>query len=98
MSADAVRIDIWLWRARFVKTRALATAFVSKGRIRIGELNHLRRIEKPSALVRQGDSLTFPLGSRIVRLTIKALGERRGPAAEARLLYDLHPDEDENHV
>ncbi|MEE2526044.1 RNA-binding S4 domain-containing protein [Hyphobacterium sp. HN65] len=94
MSTEAVRIDIWLWRARFVKTRALATGFVGKGRIRIGEGSALRRIEKPSTLVRPGDSLTFPLGSRIVRLTITALGERRGPASEARGLYDLHPEED----
>lgn len=98
MSTEAVRIDIWLWRARFLKTRALATGFAAKGSIRIGQGASLRRIEKPSALVRPGDSLTFPLGSRIVRLTIKALGDRRGPAAEARLLYELIPEKDGNHV
>lgn len=94
MSESSVRIDIWLWRARFMKTRGLATAYVSKGRIRIGSGGHPRRIEKPSALVRPGDQLTFPLRSRIVSLKIMALGERRGPPAEARGLYELVSEED----
>lgn len=88
-----MRIDIWLWRARFMKTRGLATAYVSKGRIRIGGGPHQRRIEKPSALVRPGDSLTFPLRNRIVRLKISALGERRGPPSEARAMYELISEE-----
>ncbi len=99
MSAgDSVRIDIWLWRARFMKTRALASTYVAKGRIRIGESGHLRRIEKPATAVRPGDLLTFPLRNRIVSLKIVALGERRGPAAEARQLYELTGEEDEARV
>jgi ribosome-associated heat shock protein Hsp15 len=96
--ADAVRIDVWLWRARFLKTRALATAFVGKGRIRVGDGDHPRRIEKASSLVRPGDFLTFPLRNRIVRLTVLALGERRGPASEARQLYDLQGEEEPDNV
>ncbi len=84
-----MRIDVWLWRARFMKTRALAATYVSKGRIRIGDGPHPRRIEKPSALVRPGDHLTFPLRRRIVSLKIMAMGERRGPPGEARGLYEL---------
>lgn len=94
MIGEAVRIDIWLWRARFLKTRALATAYVNKGRIRIGHGAAIRRVEKPSALVRPGDLLTFPLRSRIVALRIESLGDRRGPAAEARMLYTLDGEED----
>lgn len=95
---DAVRVDIWLWRARFFKTRALATAYVGKGRIRIGDSDRPRRVEKASSLVRPGDFLTFPLRNRIVRLTISALGERRGPASEARLLYELQGEEESDDV
>ena len=98
MSGDAVRIDIWLWRARFLKTRALASAYVGKGKIRLGEGERPRRIEKPSALVRPGDFLTFPLRNRIVRLTIVSTGERRGPANEARLLYELSGEENSTDV
>lgn len=93
MSETSVRIDIWLWRARFMKTRGLAGAYVNKGRIRIGGGMHPRRVEKPSALVRPGDCLIFPLRSRIVSLKIMALGERRGPPAEARQLYELISEE-----
>lgn len=93
MSEAALRIDVWLWRARFMKTRGLATAYVSKGRIRIGKGPHPRRIEKPSALVRPGDHLTFPLRSRIVRLKVTNLGERRGPPSEARAMYELISEE-----
>ncbi|WP_421787893.1 RNA-binding S4 domain-containing protein [Hyphobacterium sp.] len=95
---EPVRIDVWLWRARFVKTRGLATALVGKGRIRIGAGERPRRIEKASSLVRPGDFLTFPLRNRIVRLTILAVGERRGPASEARQLYDLHGEEKSENV
>ncbi|GJL98257.1 MAG: RNA-binding protein [Hyphobacterium sp.] len=94
MSDDAVRIDIWLWRARFMKTRGLATTYAGKGRIRIGLGNRPRRVEKASTLVRRGDTLTFPLRNRIVCLNIIEVGERRGPAAEARKMYELIVEED----
>jgi len=94
MSEASVRIDIWLWRARFMKTRALAAAYVGKGRVRVGDGPQTRRIEKPSAAIRPGDTLTFPLRSRIVSLRVMALGERRGPADEARALYQLVDEED----
>jgi len=94
MSEEAVRIDIWLWRARFMKTRGLATSYVGKRRVRIGDGPQRRRIEKASAVVRPGDILTFPLRNRIVSLKIMALGERRGPAEEARQLYEPINEED----
>ncbi|WP_421790572.1 RNA-binding S4 domain-containing protein [Hyphobacterium sp.] len=98
MSEEALRIDIWLWRARFFKTRAIATDYAAKGRIRIGTGDLVRRIEKPASQVRPGDVLTFRLRSRIVSLKIESLGERRGPAAEARELYTLTGEEDDRHV
>lgn len=89
MSEEAQRIDAWLWQARFYKTRSLATAVVSKGRIRIARDGVVRRISKASATVRPGDELTWPRNGKIVSLEILALGERRGPASEAQTLYRL---------
>ncbi|MBX3445160.1 MAG: RNA-binding S4 domain-containing protein [Parvibaculaceae bacterium] len=82
------RIDRWLWQARFLKSRSLASGFVETGRLRVnGE-----RIGKASRLVRPGDILTFPLGPHIRVVKILALPVRRGPAPEARALYeDLDP-------
>jgi len=93
MSDEACRIDVWLWRARFLKTRALAARFVEEGRVRLirpgqGDV----RLDKASRTVRPGDRLVFVLGGRVVELGIEACGDRRGPAAEARTLYRLAVD------
>lgn len=82
------RLDRWLWYARFLKSRSLASAFVQTGRIRVnGE-----RASRASRLVRPGDILTFPLGPHIRVIKVVAAGLRRGPAPEARQLYeDLDP-------
>ncbi|MEQ9518709.1 MAG: RNA-binding S4 domain-containing protein [Parvibaculum sp.] len=78
------RIDRWLWFARFYKSRTLAAAEVSAGKIRLnGE-----RVAKASRAVKAGDILTFPLGPYIRVIKILDPGTRRGPAPEARLLYD----------
>jgi ribosome-associated heat shock protein Hsp15 len=87
--AEGLRIDVWLWRTRFYKTRSLATAIVSKGRIRVTTQGETRRIARPSALVRRGDVLTLLRNSRIVQVRIQDLPERRGPAAEAQQQYEL---------
>jgi ribosome-associated heat shock protein Hsp15 len=79
---DSLRLDKWLWRARFFKTRTLAARAVSEG-VRVNGA----RTQKPSAAVRPGDVLTFALGPRVRVIEIVALGERRGPAAEAQALY-----------
>ena len=84
----AVRVDVWLWRARFFKTRALAARFVEEGRVRLlrsagGET----RLDKASRCVRPGDGLVFALGGRLIAVRVEAPGERRGPASEARGLY-----------
>jgi ribosome-associated heat shock protein Hsp15 len=86
--ATKIRIDKWLWQARFFKTRGLAGDVASTGRLRINAL----RCEKAAQQVRPGDVLTFPQGKVIRVIRIEELGSRRGPASEAQALYtDLEP-------
>ncbi len=86
--AEALRVDKWLWFARFFKSRSLATQFCGTGRVRIGGTI----VGKASHMVRAGDVLTFPLREQVRVIRILALGVRRGPAREAVLLYeDLAP-------
>ncbi|MFN3523807.1 MAG: RNA-binding S4 domain-containing protein [Phenylobacterium sp.] len=87
MSEDACRIDVWLWRARFFKTRSLAAKFADEGRVRLTRAGQESRIDKCSRAVRVGDRLVFAVGGRLVDVAVAALGERRGPPAEARGLY-----------
>ena len=83
-----LRVDKWLWHARFFKTRSLAASRTKTGVVRInGTVTH-----KPSSTVGPGDVLTFAQGDYIRVIRIEALGERRGPAPEAQTLYtDLSP-------
>jgi ribosomal 50S subunit-recycling heat shock protein len=85
--AEACRIDVWLWRARFFKTRSLAARFVETGRVRLTRGAAESRIDKPARPLKPGDSLVFALGGRLVAVRVEQLGERRGPAEEARSLY-----------
>jgi ribosome-associated heat shock protein Hsp15 len=80
---DRVRIDKWLWAARFFKTRSLATEAVDGGKV---EINGERA--KPSKLVKPGDELRLRLGPYEHILIVRALGERRGPASVAQSLYE----------
>ena len=85
-----LRIDKWLWQARFFKTRSLAAKLVQSGKLRInGDL-----ISKPARNVTAGDVLTFPQALKIRVIEIVELGTRRGPATEAQTLYsELFPPE-----
>ena len=87
MSEEACRVDVWLWRARFFKTRALAQRFVEEGRVRLTRAGQESRLDKPSRAVRPDDILVFALGPRLVAVQILAFGERRGPASAAQGLY-----------
>lgn len=87
MSEDAARVDVWLWRARFFKTRSLSAKFVDEGRVRLTRAGQETRLDKPSRTVKPGDRLVFAVGGRLIDVTVEALGERRGPPAEARTLY-----------
>jgi ribosome-associated heat shock protein Hsp15 len=90
---EAIRLDKWLWHARFAKSRAVAARLCESGRLRIGG----EAISKPHRLVRVGDVLTFPAGRHIRTVRVAALGARRGPAAEAQALYqDLAPPDPES--
>ncbi len=93
MSVGACRIDVWLWRARFAKTRSLAAALVERGAVRLTHNGVQARLDKPSRSVHVGDGIVFALSGRIVELTVEGLGDRRGPPAEARTLYRLAGDE-----
>lgn len=81
------RIDKWLWCARFLKTRTLAGKFAASGAVRLTRNGDTSRVEKASASVHVGDRLTFMTGERLRVIEVTAIGERRGPAAEAKLLY-----------
>lgn len=91
VNADGrLRIDKWLWYARLARTRTAAQALAVSGRVRVnGE-----KSGSASQPVRVGDVLTVALESGVRVLRIAVLGARRGPAAEARMLYeDLSPPE-----
>jgi len=85
--AGGCRIDVWLWRARFFKTRALAARFVDEGRVRLTRDLGEVRLDKASRAVKIGESLVFAVGGRLVAIRIEGLGVRRGPPAEAQSLY-----------
>lgn len=93
MSGDRQRVDVWLWRARFAKTRAAATRLVSEGGVRLIRDGASRQLEKPSTEVSAGDALIFPQGAGLRAVRVEALAERRGPPAEARTLYAELPED-----
>ena len=85
-----LRIDKWLWHARFFKTRSLAAKVVSSGKLRVNG----QPVAKPGYAVSELDVLTFPQAKEVRVIKVLALGERRGPAVEAQMLYeDLQPPE-----
>ncbi len=94
MTSEAIRLDKWLWQARFCKSRSLAAKLCASGAMRVSHT----KVQKPHHAVKAGDVLTFPLGPHIRVIRILALGARRGPAPEARTLYeDLSPPPPRGH-
>ena len=88
MGSDQLRIDKWLWHARFFKTRTLAQTFIQAGKVRL----NTERVEKAHTKVKPGDVLTFQRGPHVRLIKVGAIGARRGPASEAQTLYeDLAP-------
>ncbi|MEO0607598.1 MAG: RNA-binding S4 domain-containing protein [Pseudomonadota bacterium] len=85
--AADIRVDIWLWRARFFKTRALATDYVSRKGIRITRHGQTRKTDKAGQRICTGDILTFYKAKSIETVQVLAIGDRRGPAVEAQALY-----------
>ena len=86
--ADRLRLDKWLWQARFFRSRTLAAELVAGGHLRLNG----QRVTKPGATVGAGDTLTFAQGDRIRLIRVLDIALRRGPATEAQMLYlDLDP-------
>jgi ribosome-associated heat shock protein Hsp15 len=79
------RLDKWLFHARFYRTRLLAQAAASAGKVRLNG----DRVEKPGHVIKPGDVLTLGRGAQIMAVRVLALAERRGPAGEARNLYEI---------
>jgi len=86
--AETLRIDKWLWYARFLKSRTLAAALCGSGKLRLNS----EIVRKSHQTLKVGDVLTFSLGPNIRVIRVEALATRRGPAAEAQALYeDMEP-------
>lgn len=82
---DTLRLDLFLWYARFAKSRSNAQAIAETGMLRIDG----RRIERAHCPVRVGNILAFPLHGQVRILRVEVLPLRRGPPAEAQALYTL---------
>ena len=80
---ETIRLDRFLWFARLAKTRSAAQAIAEKGTLRLDG----RRVERSAAPVRVGAIVVFPLYGKVHALRVEALPKRRGPPAEAALLY-----------
>ena len=80
---DRLRIDKWLWAARFYKTRSLAAEELDKGRVRVNDIE-----AKPSREVKVGDTLTLRQGPVTRTLVVRGISSQRGGAPAAQLLYE----------
>jgi len=80
---DKLRIDKWLWAARFYKTRSLAVEEIDKGRVRINDLE-----AKPSREVKVGDTVALRQGTVIRTVVVHGISSQRGPAPVAQQLYE----------
>ena len=80
---DKLRIDKWLWAARFYKTRSLATEEIDKGRVRINDLE-----VKPAKEVKVGDMVVLRQGPVTRTLVVRGISDKRGGAPAAQLLYE----------
>ncbi|HEX3431973.1 MAG TPA: RNA-binding S4 domain-containing protein [Rhizomicrobium sp.] len=88
MTGTRMRIDKWLWYARFYRSRMQAQEAAASGLLRVNGL----RVEKPSAGVQPGDVVTLPRGRDVLAVRIEAVALRRGPSAAARKLYTVLGD------
>ena len=90
---DKLRVDKWLWHARFFKTRSLASHTVRAGHLRING----QKVSKPAAVVKVSDVLTFTQGRDVRVVKLLAFSSRRGPAHETQTLYqDLTPQREKH--
>ena len=82
------RLDKWLFCARFYRTRTIAQEAASAGKVRLNGM----KIDKPGHILKPGDVLTLGRGAEVMAVRVLALAERRGPAIEARTLYEVITD------
>ena len=82
-AAGTVRLDVWLWAARFFRTRSLARQAVDTGKVEVAGQR-----AKPSRAVRVGEALRIVRGEEVFEVTVRALSEVRGPAPVAQALYE----------
>ncbi|HEY5072241.1 MAG TPA: S4 domain-containing protein [Caulobacteraceae bacterium] len=87
MAEETCRLDVWLWRARFFKTRAMAAQVVGAGAIRLTRAGAQERVSRPAKTLHRGDELVFAFAGRLREVRVEAFGRRRGPPTEARALY-----------
>ena len=78
----AVRLDLWLWAARFYRTRSLAKQAIDTGKVDVGGQR-----AKASRTVRVGDTIRIVRGDEIFEITVSGLSDQRGPASVAQMLY-----------
>ncbi len=78
-----VRADVWLWAARFFKTRSLAKPALAGGKVQVGG-----QAIKPSRMLRVGDALAVTRANELYEITVRGLSEQRGPAPAAQALYE----------
>ena len=78
---EGCRVDVWLWRARFFKSRSLAARFVEDGKVRLSRAGAETRLDKASRTIRPGDGLVFALGGRLVAVRVEDVGEFRSAEA-----------------
>lgn len=83
MTTASIRLDKWLWHARFCKTRALAQKWCASGKMALNGAT----VTKPAQMVKPGDVVVFVSGPYRRTVMVQAAGERRGPAPEAQTLY-----------
>ncbi len=84
---EAVRLDKWLWAARFFKTRSLATEAINGGRVHLNQ----QRV-KPGRKVQVGDTVSVSIGQVEREVVVKGLSDKRGPAPVAQTLYEETPE------
>jgi ribosome-associated heat shock protein Hsp15 len=94
MREDRQRLDKWLWFARFAKTRSLAAKLIAAGFVRVNG----RRADSVARAVAVGDVITVALTRTTLVVRVEDLGERRGPAPEAKLLYSALKRDDDTLV
>lgn len=85
---NSIRADLWLWHARFAKTRALSASLAASGKVRLTHAGKTTRLDKASRMVHVGDELMFVSDGRMTHVRIVAMAASRGSYEQAKTLYE----------